>query len=361
MSTRRRITRRYAATLFGITLGVLALILAVNLVVDPLWFLSGNRLGVNYPFNERISKTNLLLDDSEAYDCVVLGSSRTTLLDAGRIEGHRCFNYAVSQATDRDLKAQLRYLAHHMPQISLIVVGVDSYLLTPNVTELANGVPPFMQSLSPPPDMLSTYLSLDALDFSWRTLQREPPNFRFYDEHFVVGVVPGAGPYEPPTEIDVAGPKRYRGSFDQFPPGPFSSDRATLYDAVADAFPAARRVGYVPPVSAHYVARLRFAETLESYFTANLAAARRFDAYYDFSVPSEMTTNPANTFDGGHYYPEANHRVTDVLNGAAPNGLALAVHTLTPAAYRDTHRARVDAYIAREGLRPAARSTAALR
>ena len=359
MSARERVTRRYAAVLLGITGAVLAGILAINLLVDPLWFVGGNRVGVNYAFNERISKTNLLLDAPEAYDCVVLGSSRTTLLDAGAIQGHRCFNYAVSQATDADLAAQLRYLKQIAPELALIVVGVDSYLLSKDDPGLANGVPHFMRTLQRPPDLFSTYLSLDALDFSWRTLRRTPPNFRYYDERFVVGVIEGAGPFEPGSEIVIGRPRKRTERFDQFPLGPFSKERAAIYDVVEELYPEAKTVGYVPPVTAHYSARLRFAGTLDSLLEATAAAAARFDAFHDFSVPSPLTEDADNTYDGGHFYPAANDRVAAVLSGAGEADLALPVHALSPQDYRSAYRARVQAYIERERLRPATETAGA--
>ena len=358
MSARERVTRRYAAVLLGITGVVLVAILAVNLVFDPMWFLGGSRFGVNYAFNERISKTNLLLDAPEAYDCIIFGSSRTTLLDANAIEGHRCFNYAVSQATDADLDAQLRYLKPLLPELALLIVGVDSYLLARDDPGLANGVPHFMRTLQRPPDLFSTYLSLDALDFSWRTLRRTPPNARYYDERFVVGVVEGAGPYEPSPEIEIGAPRKRTERFDQFPAGPFSVERAAVYDRVRAAYPDARSVGYVPPVTAHYAARVHFAGHLDSLLAATAAAARRFDAFYDFSVPSPLTEDAANTYDGGHFYPAANDRVAAVLSGAGEPELAMAVHTLDAQAYRAAYTRRVESYVAQRGLRVAQDRTA---
>ena len=61
---------------------ILVLAGAINWLIDPLWYNKGNRItGRNFSFNERISKTNLLLNsDTRTYDCLILGSSRTTLL-----------------------------------------------------------------------------------------------------------------------------------------------------------------------------------------------------------------------------------------------------------------------------------------
>ncbi|NBB82369.1 MAG: hypothetical protein GVY28_03095, partial [Alphaproteobacteria bacterium] len=72
---RRRAHRRFLAAI-GLTFGgVLAAVLALNLAVDPLWYVGGNRLtGENYAFDERAAKANLLLADAERYDCLILGS-----------------------------------------------------------------------------------------------------------------------------------------------------------------------------------------------------------------------------------------------------------------------------------------------
>lgn len=52
-----------------------------NYIIDPLWYDEGNRItGKNFAFNERVSKTNLFLQDKEQYDCLILGNSRVTLL-----------------------------------------------------------------------------------------------------------------------------------------------------------------------------------------------------------------------------------------------------------------------------------------
>jgi hypothetical protein len=138
------------------------------------------------------------------------------------------------------------------------------------------------------------------------------------------------------------------------------------YARLREQFPRARLLGYVPPVSAYYIANLQVAGTLGGYLDVMSALGGVFDEFYDFSVPSSITSDPANTYDGSHYYPAINARVAEVLNrgaratgGSAPTQeLALAVHALSPQAYRGAFEQRVSGFL--RGTRLAVADHAAL-
>src|SRR5207302_4197875 len=79
----------------------------VNCLVDPLWYVRGNVLtGINYPFNERLAKIIRLLPRLKDYDCLILGTSRATLLPEESIADRQCFNLAIS---DGQVSEQLFY------------------------------------------------------------------------------------------------------------------------------------------------------------------------------------------------------------------------------------------------------------
>ncbi|HEY9301247.1 MAG TPA: hypothetical protein VIQ31_33770 [Phormidium sp.] len=80
---------KFSFLVFGcVTAGVLGTIGTLNYLVDPLWYSSGNRLtGENFPFNERISKTNLFLrSNTQDYDCLIVGSSRVIALNSSEFK-----------------------------------------------------------------------------------------------------------------------------------------------------------------------------------------------------------------------------------------------------------------------------------
>src|SRR5437588_12056500 len=83
----------------------------INCLVDPLWYLRGNVLtGINYPFNERLSKINQFLPHLPDYDCLILGSSRSTLLPVQSLKPHHCVNFALSDGQVDEFLLYAHYL-----------------------------------------------------------------------------------------------------------------------------------------------------------------------------------------------------------------------------------------------------------
>src|SRR5580704_6581994 len=81
MAPTRRVLVRYLAMLVCVVATVAGGCLAVNVLVDPLWYFDGNVItGVNYTFNERLAKMNRLLPRLAQYDCLILGSSTAAVL-----------------------------------------------------------------------------------------------------------------------------------------------------------------------------------------------------------------------------------------------------------------------------------------
>ena len=342
--------RRYVRWIAGLVAAASGSVFAINMIVDPLWTSGGNKLtGINYAFNERLSKSNLLLAEPRRWNCVILGSSRTTLLDARRIASHRCFNYAVSQGSLDDFEVLLEYFARWSGSPDMVLVGVDGYQFGVQAPETAYSLPPFLREGGRPPDLLASQLSIDTLDFSLRTLRRRPPNDRYYDRDFVTRVVPGAGPWRPPQQIEI-GPRERKSGFTPLPPGPFRPEATERLTRLRELAPRARLVGYAPPVNAWYAAELWKRGTLDSYLATLEAAAAHFDAFFDFTAPSELTRDPSLTYDGQHFEPEANDRVAETLNdGGGP--LALAVHELVGPRYRERFARLVENFVALTPIR----------
>src|ERR1700719_2386408 len=170
MARTRRLLRRYLAMLLGAIAVVAGACLAANALIDPLWYFDGNVVtGTNYAFNERLAKVNRLLPRLRQYDCLILGSSTAALLPEKRIPGQRCFNLGFSAGVVSELLLYAKYLRAHGFGPELLIVGVDEFdfegpTTTPNVPE-------FIIAGKDPPPFWRTYVSLDVLDFSYRTLR----------------------------------------------------------------------------------------------------------------------------------------------------------------------------------------------
>jgi hypothetical protein len=291
----------YFAALLG-SAGLVALLcLTVNSLVDPLWYVRGNVIThVNYAFNERTAKMVRFLPRMTDYDCVLIGSSHTALLHERHIADHRCFNLGFSHGRVGEFVPYAKYLRERGFRPSLIFVNVDLYDFQDPPDALT--VPSFIRAIADPPAILQTYLSLDALNFSFRTLRRSFPNHLVYDTDRQMHIIPKAHAYRPPRHL-----------MPRHKPPPFHSELASSFIELRRAFPEARAIGWVPPISAWTIAQLKLDGSLDRYLDVLQSISQGYDEFLDFSIPSKITASTANTFDGLHYVDEVNDRVLAAL------------------------------------------------
>lgn len=319
--TGRRIFRLYLVLVFTVTLAFTGGVLAVNAAVDPLWYWRGNIVtGENYAFNERFAKLNRFLRTSDRYDCLILGSSRVTLLDQTRITDYTCANLSFSAGVIPEFVATARYVKAQGFSPKLVIVGADAFNFW---RRMRSKLPAFVKRGEPPPGWTRTYLAANAFNFSRRTLSGDSPFARSYDENFVGKINEDAPTYTPPARDKMAA-RAWK----------FEASRRKMFFELREVFPEARYVGYVPPISAwRTVEELYLTDYLDLYLRTMTTIAERFDAMYDFSAPSEFTMRPENTYDGGHYSAVVNTAVADVLQGQSRHfgidvrGITLAEYT----------------------------------
>jgi len=336
---------RYLHQLVAVAVSLCGLVVLLNLFVDPLWYWQGNQItGRNFPFNERLSRMNLLLQDPLAYDCLVFGSSRVGFFDHTRMAGHRCFNVTFSAGSVVEFVDYAGYLAGLGLRPKLVIVAVDDYNYLPGLKQ-PPATPDFVRRDEPPPGILATYLSLDAARLSLRTLLQASDESRYYDSRMVGRVLETAPRFEPERELhDIA------------PMAGFDPGRAALYGRLRAHFPEAAFWGYVPPISAWNVAESRYRSgILERYLDATAATAQVFDRFYDFSAPCAMTRRRDNTYDGNHYFPSVNAIIAERLQAggeAVPaDGFGLPVHALTRAQYGAAFRSYLREFLAATSAR----------
>src|SRR5438477_3237472 len=309
-------SRKRLSTFIGVLLATAGLIVAacfaVNCLVDPLWYLRGNVLSeINYPFNERLSKLIRFLPRMADYDCMIFGTSRATLLPEEKAKGYRCYNMAVSDGQASEYVLYADYLRQRGFAPRLIIVDIRrSEFIGPTTPPV---VPDFVRTGEAPPSIFATYLSLDALDFSIRTLRGDSPHHRYYDAdfHAQLEVRSKRHNYNPKGAIKPQ-------------PAPFDvhAERAAAYVELRRQFPTARAIGYIPPESAWRIAAFSLTGQLDAYLAAISQVAAAYDEFLDFSIPSALTEAKEGTYDGSHYTRAVNARV---LAGLMANESDLAV------------------------------------
>ncbi len=295
--------RTYLGWLLASAFFIVAACFVVNCLVDPLWYLRGNILTeINYPFNERLSKLNHFLPRMQDYDCIIFGTSRATLLPEEKIEGYHCFNMAFSDGQGSEYLAYAKYLRQRgfAPRLLVVDVKQEEFVGPTHPAEL----PEFIRTGEAPSSIFATYLSLDALDFSIRTLRKDPPHHRYYDKNFS-------------AELEVRSKRhRFNPTLPIKPsPPPFDvhPERAAVYTELRQQFPMARAIAYVPPVSAWSIAAFSLTGSLDLYLAAVDQVAASYDRFLNFSVPSPITASREGTYDGSHYSRAINARVAGAL------------------------------------------------
>jgi len=338
--------KRYIAVVFATAAAAVGSVLTVNLLVDPLWYLNGNVLtGMNFQYNERHSKAYRFLRDPGRYDCVIFGSSTGSLLNENKIEGYRCFNFSFAHATPQEYVTYARYVRRHLKQVRMVIVSADAYSLLDK--EPVDRSPDFVREAGrEPPSLWRAYLSRKTLRFSIDTLLDARKKGIYYRADFTAAVHPDSPSYEPEGRLSDDFERR----FGHKATDRFSERHIALYREIRDLFPEARFVGVSPPIAAHYVGFLRLAETLDDLLQAKYELSRMFDRYYDFSLPSPTTKDPANTYDGEHFALPWNDRVVAIVNGRGSD-FGVPMHALSLASYRTLFLASIDDFIAEAKMR----------
>lgn len=330
---------RFSLGLYGlVTSLLLGSVAGFNWLMDPLWYSHGNSLtGENYAFNERITKTNVFLrtKDQENYNCIILGSSRVTTLRASELTEHNCFNYALKGAEIPDFVSYANSLQENGVEPEIVYIGVDGFNF---VEKERKEQPPISIENLQTKSWLEAYLSADVLLFSAMTiLGISPDPGNYYDQNF-----------EP---VDFANPPVYGAKFYK----PASLEKCDLtsvetFASLREFFPNAKFVAYVPPRSAWSMINDTYGRGLmDCYLSAFHELSQSYDVMYDFSIPSEVTKNPDNTFDGSHYSVTTNNRIAKILQGETDNNFGIRIDKYDFETYRNTYRQKLRKFLEEEG------------
>ncbi len=319
--------------IYGLTVLILLLIVgAINWLIDPLWYHGGNQAThINPPWNERIAKTNLFLNHSREYDCILLGTSRSTLFDTTKLQQNRCFNYSFSGGKLEEFVNYAQYLKDKdiEPQKLYLEVELDAFDRRRN--------PRTYPAVTDPSPWYRTYFfSADAFSLSLRTLTEDYSFARLYDQTFRGILSDDIPTYEPEfskqEKLKSCDPERIR-----------------FYQQLKQIFPNTQFVGFIAPVSAWFVYNNSYLPNiLECQLAGIYQVAALFDQMYDFAVPSVVTTRTDNTYDGNHYYPKIYRQVASVLEGR-PGDFGVNIKQLALPDYQALYQRQIKAFLTQVG------------
>jgi len=332
--------RPFLTNFLATTALILLTVLGINSYIDPLWHFRGNlSTGINYAFSERDSKLNLFLRSPGQYDCIMFGSSATVIIDTDRIKGHHCFNFSFKGGGVRDFIDYAKYFKHIGFTPTLVLVSVDLYAL--QLKNLESYAPEYIKTLQPPPSAVESYLSWDALDFSFRTVLNVEPGPQNYDKNFKGILLPIKHKIMPRSELPPDLAKYYSTS------NPVSDDNVKYYRELRDIFGPSTYIGFVPYRSTKIMLEMKAAGQLEPLLRAVYEIGKFFDRFYDFTIPAQITMEAKDSYDGFHFGVKTMAHITEEINGDTQQAF-LRIDRETFGQYRDDYNRRIEEYIESE-------------
>lgn len=267
--------------------------LLINVLVDPLWYFKGNRIGeTNYVFNERLSKFNHFYygKNDVNYDCLLFGSSVSTTINQEKFKNNTCFNFSFSAGKIKDYLVYLEYLKflNLIPEIIYLELPIDITNKDLQYYSLLRKSFPNLEIVSYIPPVSTKQL------FSNTNLVRNDLN-KNEDKNLI-----------PVFIKDVKKPDKFWKHYVSFNSFSFSikslmhlSNYTNAYDKNFISFVRRNKVGK-PKLN---IEKQLISENYINYLAhERIQASKYFNKTFDFSVPNKAINNEVNTYDGSHYY-----------------------------------------------------------
>lgn len=270
----------------------------LNNLIDPLWYNNGNKLTkVNYSWDERSQIINRFFKiiKTEKINCLIFGSSTSTVLNVKKIQKYKCVNFSFSGGGLDEYEAIMIFIKRYIdPEI--IIMEINFNLNKKSI--LGNNLPDYINfkdgTYNKRINYFKDYTSLKALIFSLKTLINKPDLLNAYDENFEPYVLKDkAKIYN--KFIDLPINIKEKKDFN------FYSNSKT-YQSLKKLYPSAKFIGFIHPFHPkHAIAFYKLKKT-NKYLKQAYETSKNFEIFYDFAIPSNINYNVENTYDGSHYY-----------------------------------------------------------
>jgi hypothetical protein len=355
MAARSARFRRYLLLLFVAIAAPLAATSAFVIAVDPLWIAPFDTGLAHYYCvkDERQNKTDKLAFAPEAYDSVLIGSSRVNNDFDFSPYGLHLFRYGLSGAFPQELKGYLDHFAREKGVPKTIIFGADFYGTALPTDETLLDSPPetYVDRVTSFGFRFRNILSWHVIDYARQTLfgcAPKPGEYgvftkdgRMHVEHWPSAEMVSAKAH---GNMEFFGNHRYGDTY------VFNPKLATIYRAMRDAYPNSKFIVFATPETA-LMHRLIFdTGRFEDYARWLGVLVDVFGEIYDFNGINSVSIDLKQWwYDGQHIYPELTGIVYDRLLGGTVGthpDFGVKVTKATLLAHIEAQRATLQAYVA---------------
>ncbi len=213
---------------------------------------------------------------------------------------------SFENATPSERVAYAEYVKEHAEQQpSLIMVGVDDANFIDH-TDAHNLSEPVRDNETP--YFWQYYFTVDVVKWSLKTIFDSAPKARYYDKDLAGRIRADARTLPILRFKEVPGQKLH-----------MSLTNVAEFAKFRAIFPKAHLVAFATLIASERIRQYQQLGVLPHYLKALHAMAEHFDEMYDFSIPSQFTTDPKLTYDGSHYQPAVYDQIAKALQSHEPS------------------------------------------
>ena len=310
---------RYLVVMLSVAMSSLALVLLANVLFDPFWIFGRTvRLTEKkYAFDERVQKTNLILNGGITFEGVLIGSSRTTYIDSRSFEKNRYFNYAVGHIFATEYP-ELVDAASIAGTLRAVTFGLDFYASNGNHPHHHfKPIEYYVENARR--EKFASLLSIDGIGYAWKTITCTEFSAcsEYYDRDFVKHMK------EPPSRRERdAKILRQLGIYDDVLYGKgyeWDEKYEEYLETLKRKHPDVGLTAFTTPTSYPLFSLLVKKGRLLEYEKWLRISVKEFGGVWDFMGVNSVTTNLDNYVDAHHFLPYIGVMIANRIEGRGEN------------------------------------------
>lgn len=293
-------------------------IVSLNFFIDPLWFFSySHRLNsLQVDFDERLQKSIKLKynENLDNIDTLLIGSSRSTYYDQSKFGDMKVFNFAFSGAYPIEYKYFINYSKTLKgEEFKNIILGLDFYGCGYKNDKKEKQNLTYLSDLDRNQAyILSSYISLDALQYSLTNIARSITNHaggRSYNRKNIV-----LADKQNTKKVEERAKTRSKTYWKNMK---YNENYVNILQELKKQNTKTNFIIYTTPLSKPFLKVLYSDKKLKKfYFRWIKDMVFVFDKVYFFTLPNKLSENyTIYSKDGDHFYPEATENISKIISG----------------------------------------------
>lgn len=281
----------------------------LNIFADPYNYLGSNRTDYITCANERNIKSVYLANNTNAYDGVLIGSSRSSYIDVSNTPYYKIFNYSVSGIGIEEYLPYLLFFKKTQGTPKLIILSLDFHTTNKNCE-------PF-----PPPTKVISYAEnkfkhfFDYMKVKVAHLSLKILNFerKYFNDYYTRNLVKGRVNQRTSLDDNII-----KDTIDYYRRNVFRNyiyreDYVKILWKLKEAFPNSKIIVLICPIH-NSLTRGTFNLVNPLFYQKwNQDIKNIFRKFYDFNNDQSIVKNKNFFFDPSHFYPFIGDKIISVL------------------------------------------------